>query len=515
METIIKTDPVTGARKARFPKYVFLSLFLPIALLVLVLGMSLATLRTDAHIKKILGDDIGRLNLVSGFLGAEVLSALQHLRSISTETIARQALNSGDPKHLQLLETSFLTLASRNPQYQQIRWINDSGTEVVRVMNNQGESYVVAAEELQDKSSRYYFKIANALLPGELYVSRVDLNVENGQVEIPIRPMLRIATPVLDSDQKHRGIFIINIEMKHLFNLIQAQGEAHLGAEYLLVNQQGDVLNGEVEAFEAAASEESMEKIILPDPKVREKVLTSESGTLELPGGLWTWKKLSPVATFNKLTRVFPKHLVAFDQLITDDFSMTLVSHRPLKALLKVRTENRLLVFVGVLFVLCIYAISLYFYLSGHVRARVAEIDAAQATARAASMMRLKELEERFHRLVDASSIGQLVVNIEGRIEISNPSAEQILGYERGELEGVLVDDLLPTGMQDKHAHYRKEFMQAPTARMMGTERELEAVRKEGSKIPVEVGLTPYTDHGQPLILVSLIDLSHRRISSQ
>jgi PAS domain S-box-containing protein len=229
-----------------------------------------------------------------------------------------------------------------------------------------------------------------------------------------------------------------------------------------------------------------------------------------LPDGLWTWKKLSPVSTFNKLTRVFPKYLVAFDQLITDDFSLILVSHRPLSALLKVRTENRLLVSVGIAFTLFVYALSLYFYLSGSVRTRVAEIEAAQAMARAASMTRLKELEERFHRLVDASSIGQLVVDADGRIEISNPSAEKLLGYERGELEGVLVDALLPDGMQEKHAQYRTQYMHKPEARMMGTGRELQAVRKEGSKIPVEVGLTPYTDHYKQLILVNLIDLSHR-----
>ena len=45
---------------------------------------------------------------------------------------------------------------------------------------------------------------------------------------------------------------------------------------------------------------------------------------------------------------------------------------------------------------------------------------------------------------------------------------------------------------------------------MMGIGRELEAVRKDGSPIPVEVGLTPYMDHDRQLILVSLIDLSHR-----
>lgn len=509
MEAIIKIDPVTGTRRPRFPTYVFLWLFFPVAILVMVLGMSLALQRTDTHIEKILADDSARLSLVGGFLGAEILSSLQHLRSISTETAIRQALDSGGKKHLRLVESAFLSLARRNPQYQQVRWIDNSGTEVVRVSSNQGEEYVVAPEQLQDKSSRYYFNAANELLPGELYVSRVDLNMEHGQVEIPARPVLRIATPVVDSNQKRRGIFIININMKHLFNLVQTQVGADTGAEYLLVNQQGVVLNGE--AFEAVNSERELTKFILPDPKVRENVLARDSGTLVLPDGLWTWKRLSPVATFNNLTRAFPSYLVAFDQLITDDFSLTLVSHRPLGVLLDVRTENRLLVTIGVVFTLSVYAVSLYFYLSGHIRARVAEIEAAQAMAHATSMERLKELEERFHRLVDASSIGQVVVDSNGRIEISNPAAEHALGYESGELEGVLVDALLPTGLQDQHAQYRKQFMEAPEGRMMGAGRELEAVRKDGSKIPVEVGLTPYTDQGRQLVLASIIDLSHRQ----
>ena len=73
-----------------------------------------------------------------------------------------------------------------------------------------------------------------------------------------------------------------------------------------------------------------------------------------------------------------------------------------------------------------------------------------------------------------------------------------------------MVDALLPDDIQEKHVHLRAQFMQAPEARMMGIGRELQAVRKDGSLIPVEVGLTPYTDHDRQLVLVSLIDLSHR-----
>ena len=511
MDASLKTDSTVSSQGGRSIKYVFLALFLPVMALVFVVGSYLASQRTDARIGEILESDSARLDLISGFLVAEVLNSLKHLRSLSTETVTRQALDSRVPGRRQSLESSLLTLARRNPQYQQVRWIDESGLEVARVMRDKGEPYAVAPQDLQNKSDRYYFKAANALLPGELYISRVDLNVEHGQIEQPARPVLRIATPVTDSGQKHRGVVIINLEMKHLFNLVHAAGKTDLEAEYLLVNQQGVVLNGDIENFQSADAQEQSVDFLLPDPKVRERVLAGQSGSLELQDGLWTWKKLSPFASFNRLSRVFPEHMVSFDQLISDDFSLKLVVHRPLSSLIDVRYENRLLISLGVIFILSVYGLSLFFFLSGLARVRHAEVEAAHAMARASNMAQMKELEERFHRLVDASSIGQLVVDGDGRIEISNLAAERMLGYERGELEGFLVDALLPAGMQEKHAHNREQYMQAPEARMMGMGRELEAVRKEGTRISVEVGLTPYSDRDRQLILVSVIDLSHRK----
>ncbi|MEJ2095166.1 MAG: PAS domain S-box protein, partial [Gammaproteobacteria bacterium] len=468
-----------------------------------------ASLRTESRINEILDYDSTRLHLFSGFLGAEVLGSLEHLRSLSTETVTRQVLDSRTPEHLQSLESSFLMLAQRNPQYQQIRWIDESGIEKVRVMRDQGDPYVVALQELQDKSERYYFEAANALLPGELYISPIDLNVEHGQTEMPPKPMLRIATPVEDSNRERRGIIIINIAMKHLFDLIRNPELPE--ADYLLVNQQGTLLNDEVENFPAADEEDQTVNVTLSHPDIWKRVSVSDSGSLELPDGLWTWKTLSPVDTFYSLSRAFPQHLTAFDESIKDNFSLTLVAHRPISTLLNLRRDIRMLVSLGVFFILSVYGLSLFLFLSGHARARHAEVDAAYAMARASNMVRMKELEERFHRLVEASSIGQMVVDDDGLIEISNPAAERILGYEKGELEGIQVDTLLPASMQLKHSQQRKQFIQAPEARKMGEGRKLQAVRKDGSSIPVEIGLNPYTDHDRQLILVSIIDLSVRK----
>lgn len=510
METMPEIDPAARNEKGRFPLFVFLVQFLPMAILVLVIGISLAAMRTEARIKEVLDLDSTRLHLVSGFLGAEVLGSLKHLRSLATEAVTRQALDSQAPAQLQSLEASFLILARRNPQYQQIRWIDESGVEKVRIMRDQGEFYVVPPQDLQDKSSSRSFEEASALLPGELYISRIDLNEENGQIEMPPRPMLRIATPVEDSDRKSRGIVIINIEVKYLFNLVRGPEQTDEGAEYFLVNQQGTLLNGDVENLQSVDAPGNSVDFALSHQGVWEKVSVSDSGSLELPDGLWTWEELSPADTFKQLKRVFPQHLATFDHLIANDFSLTMMVHRPPATLEDIRRENRMLISLGAIFILAVYGLSLYFYLNSHARARRAELDAAYARARASGMERMKELEERFRCLVEASSIGQLVVDGAGRIEISNPAAERMLGYERGELEGLGVDTLLPIGLQEKHVHLREQFMQAPEARQMGVERELEAVRKDGSTIPVEVGLNPYTDRDRPLILASIIDLSQR-----
>ena len=510
MDAVTDIEAAETSKRKGVNKLAFLGLFLPIAALVVLVGMSFASARTQAYIDEIIEHDGVQLQQVGGFLGTEVLASLKHLSSLSAEHITQQALDAPEPAAMRSLEWSFLILAQRNPLYQQVRWIDEAGMERARVTRNHGELIVAEPEELQDKSDRYYFQEANALLPGELYISRIDLNEEHGEIEMPPRPMLRVATPVSDSDRNRRGIMIINIDMKYLFEFVRTMEQADADAEYLLVNQEGVLLNADFAGVLSEDGEVPGVDFIALQPEVWEQVLRFDAGSLEKADGLWSWRKLSPVNTFKRLTRVFPEHLVAFDQMISDEFSLTMLAHRPIETMEDVRHENLLLMSLGITFVLSVFALTLFFYLSGTARARRAEVKAAHEMERAMNLERMKELEQRFHRLVEASSIGQLVVDSEGRIEISNHAAEDMLGYDKGELRGLSVDALLPASLQEQHAEHRTQYLQAPESKQMGFGRELQAVRKDGSTFPVEVGLNPYSDNGQPMVLASIIDLSHR-----
>ena len=92
----------------------------------------------------------------------------------------------------------------------QIRYINNAGQEMIRFNQTPAGLREVMSENLQDKSSRYYFKDAVDLKDGQLAISKLDLNIENNRVEIPIKPTLRISTPIFDSEGHRMGVLVVN-----------------------------------------------------------------------------------------------------------------------------------------------------------------------------------------------------------------------------------------------------------------------------------------------------------------
>jgi PAS domain S-box-containing protein len=96
-----------------------------------------------------------------------------------------------------------------------------------------------------------------------------------------------------------------------------------------------------------------------------------------------------------------------------------------------------------------------------------------------------------FRSLFDAYPDGVVLVNHAGVILLANPGACTLLGYSREQLEGLLVDQLVPVGVMPRHAAYRQDYALAPRARPMGTELELKARRADGNEVMVEIALSP------------------------
>ena len=83
-----------------------------------------------------------------------------------------------------------------------------------------------------------------------------------------------------------------------------------------------------------------------------------------------------------------------------------------------------------------------------------------------------------------------LLVN-RGDILAANPSAVDLLGYEKAVLERMMVEDLVPQGITDAHRRWRNEFGSVGGRRVMRPESSFPARRADGSIISVNIGLTP------------------------
>jgi len=101
--------------------------------------------------------------------------------------------------------------------YMQLRYIDENGNEIIRFdRDNIGEKPYKQIV-LQNKSKRYYCQKCLALKKGDIWFSNIDLNVEHGKIEKPIKPVIRVAMPVFNHD-KYMGFLVLNVFMKHYLN---------------------------------------------------------------------------------------------------------------------------------------------------------------------------------------------------------------------------------------------------------------------------------------------------------
>ncbi|WP_052701837.1 PAS domain S-box protein [Marinomonas sp. S3726] len=123
--------------------------------------------------------------------------------------ISRSLMTLTAPDRQQLLNQYFLQFSQNQSDYSQIRFLDQTGQEQVRI-NHIGNTFeVVEKPALQDKSQRYYFQKSLTLKQGEVYISPLDQNMEAGKLERPSAPTIRVSAPVYDGDQLV-GVIVLN-----------------------------------------------------------------------------------------------------------------------------------------------------------------------------------------------------------------------------------------------------------------------------------------------------------------
>lgn len=123
------------------------------------------------------------------------------------------------------LERVFLAFSTNRKVYNQIRYLDEGGQELVRVdADGVNPPRTVPRDQLKNQRQRYYFPETMTLGPSQVYTSPLDLNRAGSQIEVPYRPAIRYATPLFDDAGNRRGIVIINLMAGPLLDALYQEG---------------------------------------------------------------------------------------------------------------------------------------------------------------------------------------------------------------------------------------------------------------------------------------------------
>jgi hypothetical protein len=204
-----------------------------------------------------------------------------------------EALDHLDEKTIQRIASDWELFVAEKQLYDQVRLIDLQGQERIRVNLTPYGASRAAQSLLQDKADRYYFKEAMTLYPGQIYASPIDLNIEHGVIEEPYKPMLRLATLVMDGEGKRTGLLVINVLASYIFDNLARHAQL-VDGRMLLLDASGYYLRGftadQEWGFMFPPASERQQRFNDDYPRVWAEMQRLETGQIDDPRGLFTFR---------------------------------------------------------------------------------------------------------------------------------------------------------------------------------------------------------------------------------
>lgn len=131
------------------------------------------------------------------------------------------------------------------------------------------------------------------------------------------------------------------------------------------------------------------------------------------------------------------------------------------------------------------------------------------------SQLKLERSEALNRAVLESAVDGITVIDATGKILTFNPAAERIFGYKANEVLGKNVSLLTPEPHRSAHDGYLDAYLTTGVKRIIGIDREVEGVRKDGAHIPIELGISEMHVGGEYFFTGITRDISARKQAEQ
>jgi len=341
----------------------------------------------------------------------------------NADEMARYIKNSSQ-SNLKEVENLFLRIAYSKKNFDQIRLINSEGMETIRVNNSESFINLVESKDLQDKSKRYYFSATKELADGDVYVTPMDLNMENGELEVPYKPVIRISTPLYNNENEFSGILLINYLGSDLLEILNEQfGDSEYDfVNHYLVDESGYYLFNEDEEKTFSFMFDDGYSLKNDYPSLWREIDNSNKGSIEIEGSELCYISLNPLENLKAAA-------TEYKWVIVSEFAMDELMINNDNIILGLDLINIIVLFILIIAVFVITTI-VYFKRKDKRQLNIT------------------------NRIAENTNDATVITDSDTKIIYINKAFERVTGYSEDEVIGKRMN-YLKSGMHDKE-FYKK-----------------------------------------------------------
>lgn len=324
--------------------------------------------------------------------------------SLKNNAIFQQYVKSDFTKYRKESINLFEQIMNSSNNIMQLRFIDKSGMENIRLeRSHKGDMFkITPRKNLQNKKNRYYFQEVSKLNNGsDVWISNIDLNIENNTIQVPHVPTIRIAAPIYD-ENSFKGIVIINLFMNDILKNIATSNLFWIS----LIDKEGNFIigtneiNGKLEDY--SWSKYLLKQITLKD--VLPEKFHSIINSLHFNSQYIISQKISKQL-----------HLI-------EDITMVLKVKTNKVNELKKTTIHKILDILGIVLLV-----------SGPISFLLAYIPSILATKVLKIRQDMKEKSHLYDRYLEAMNVNNIISksDIKGRITFINDNFTKVSGYKK------------------------------------------------------------------------------------
>ncbi|PKM75221.1 EAL domain-containing protein [Acetobacterium sp.] len=382
----------------------FIIIFVPGLLIVAVLAGIFININIE-NSKNII--KIRQLNN-SEIVSVNVNSIFEDIKSdgniiLNSSEIKAYVANAAEVNNQNELKRIFSNMMINKKIYDSIRFVGVDGYEKVRVnAADNGTTAAVADSELEYKGDQFYFAEGMKLNAGELFISPMDLRMNGEEVEMPVKPVMRLVLPVFNDQNERQGMLVLNYLAQNMLDQIENYSKSNMDMKILLLNDDGYYLLSENsdKDFSFVYADQQGVSFSQENPEIWQAILNSGSGYFDDGKDLYFYAPIYPLQGYRNL------HWV-------------LVGAAPLDVLgVFANEDNRTMVLIAALLVLVLGIISLV----------------------VSWLLLIKKEASSREKITDGifknSKEGIMIMDAEMRIVYINKAFSSITGYPEDEVMG-------------------------------------------------------------------------------